>query len=212
MKKFSFFLIFSSLLFSLIACKKEPVIEYTGEYVDPLALTDAEKSIIMDGNDTTAMRVYLTTIYSDSLVLRKQSINVTPDTNNVELMRLIHRMYETVIVENGVGIAAPQVGINRRIIWIQRLDKTGKPWEVYLNPKIVLYSNKAVNFAGDGCLSIPGINGTSHRFSSVLVEYDRPDGTHNSEIVEGYSQSQFAAIIFQHEIDHLNGILFIDRL
>lgn len=212
MKKFSFFLIFSSLLFSLIACKKEPTTEYTGEYVDPLALTDAEKSLIMDGSDTTPMRVYLTTIYSDSLVLRKQSINVTPDTNNIELMRLIHRMYKTVIVENGVGIAAPQVGINRRIIWVQRLDKTGKPWEVYLNPKIVLYSNKPVNFAGDGCLSIPGVSGTSHRYSSVLVEYDRPDGTHNMEIVEGFSQSQFAAIIFQHEIDHLNGILFIDRL
>jgi peptide deformylase len=212
MKKLAFLLIFSSLLFSIIACKKETQLEYTGDYVDPLALTDQEKSLIMAGDDTVEMTVMLITNYSDSLILRKQSINVTPDTNDVELMRLINRMYKTVLVENGVGIAAPQVGINRRIIWVQRLDKTGKPWEVYLNPRIVLYSSKAVNFAGDGCLSIPGVTGTSHRFSSVVVEYDLPNGTHKTEIVEGYSQSQFAAIIFQHEIDHLNGVLFIDRL
>ena len=212
MKKFAFFLIFSSLLLSLIACKKEPENVYVGDPIDPLALTDNEKSLIMAGDDTTAMRLMLTTNYEDSLILRKQSINVTPDTNNVELMRLIARMRETVIVENGVGIAAPQVGINRRVIWVQRLDKTGKPFEVYLNAKIVLYSSKAVTFSGDGCLSVPVINGASHRFSSVVVEYDLPNGTHKMEIIEGYLPSQFAAIIFQHEIDHLNGILFIDRL
>lgn len=212
MKKFASSLIFFSLLFSLIACKKETETEYTGAPVDPLAWTDQEKGVIMAADDTVAMRVMLTTNYEDSLILRKVSINVNVDSNDQVLRRIIKRMYETVLLENGVGIAAPQIGINRKIIWVQRLDKTGKPWEVYLNPRIVLYSNKPVNFPGDGCLSIPGVNGTSHRFSSVLVEYDLLDGTHRMEIVEGFSQSQFAAIIFQHEIDHLNGIFFTDRL
>jgi peptide deformylase len=180
---------------------------------DTLALTQAEKDTIMKGSDTTIMRVLTIFNYTDSLKLRKKSTSVRPDTNDVELMRLIHRLYVTVRapIYNGVGIAAPQVGINRRIIWVERMDKTGKPFECYLNPKITIYSTKMINFAGDGCLSIPGVTGTTHRSASVVVEYDKPDGTHNTEIIEGYSSSNFTAVIFQHEIDHLYGILFIDR-
>jgi len=91
------------------------------------------------------------------------------------------------------------------------MDKTGKPFECYLNIKIDLYSDKMIIFNGDGCLSIPGVTGNTHRYTSVMIEYDRLDGTHNKEIVEGYSSSNFTAVIFQHEIDHLHGILFIDR-
>jgi peptide deformylase len=75
-----------------------------------------------------------------------------------------------------------------------------------------LYSSKHINFAGDGCLSIPGQYGTTKRVKAVTVEYDKIDGSHHQELVKGYSPSSFTAIIFQHEIDHLNGILFIDRL
>ena len=65
---------------------------------------------------------------------------------------------------------------------------------------------------GDGCLSIPGQSGNSSRFSAVVVEYDLLDGSHHEELIEGYGGSNFTAIIFQHEIDHINGILYIDRL
>jgi peptide deformylase len=183
--------------------------------VDTLALTQIEKDSILKGDTDEVMRILTIFDYDDSLILRKQSREVRPDSSDTALYRLVRRMYYTLMAASGgVGIAAPQVGINRDIIWLQRLDKTaqGKPFECYLNPKIVLYSNKAVLFQGDGCLSIPGQSGTSHRFSSVVVEYDLLDGTHHEEVIEGYGGSNFTAIIFQHEIDHLNGILYIDRL
>lgn len=179
---------------------------------DPLAYTGQEIDSIMSAPDTIPMRIYLTTNYSDSLVLRKTSIEVRPDSNDIVLVTLIKRLRKALATTTGVGIAAPQVGINRNIIWVKRYDKPGKPIEVYLNPKIVNTTYKIINFNGDGCLSIPGQSGTTVRYAAVGIEYDLLDGTHHSEIVEGYSPTNFSAIIFQHEIDHLNGILFIDRL
>jgi len=204
-----------SVLVIFAQCKKDTFpTPQVPAVVDTLSLTQAEKDSILNGSDTTKMRVLTIFNYNDSIKLRTKSVSVRPDTNDVALMRLINRMYKTVKdpLQNGVGIAAPQVGINRRIIWVQRLDKVGKPFEVYLNPKITLYSEKQINFAGDGCLSIPGQSGTTHRAAAVVVEYDKVDGTHHAEIIEGYSPSSFTSIIFQHEIDHLYGILFIDRL
>jgi peptide deformylase len=206
---FALFVIFTQ-------CEKDSlaVLPQQATVVDTLSLTQAEKDSIMKGSDTTIMRILTIFNHKDSLQLRTKSTSVRPDTNDVELMRLIHRMYVTVRapINNGVGIAAVQVGINRRIIWVQRLDKTGKPFECYLNPKITLYSGTIIHFAGDACLSIPGQSGTSHRYTAVVVDYDRPDGTHNTEIVMGYGGSNYTAVIFQHEIDHLYGILYIDRL
>lgn len=215
MKKFILLLALLLPAMLFMSCKKDPVVTYTGTpVVDPLALTADEKALIMSGSDTTLMRVLTINILEDSLKLRTKSCDVHPDTTDEALMRLIDRMLVTVKdpANPGVGIAAPQVGINRNIIWVQRLDKTGKPFEVYLNARIILYSNKPVLFNGDGCLSIPGVHGNSHRYSAVVVEYDLPDGSHHQELIEGYSSVNFTSIIFQHEIDHLNGILFIDRL
>lgn len=185
--------------------------------------SSAEMELIMAGDSADLMRVLTIhtivgtdtiTNYEDSVQLRKPSTNVIPDSNNIVLKRLIDRMLTTVndSLNPGVGIAAPQVGINRNIIWVQRLDKTGHPFEVYLNPKIIAYSNKQVVFLGDGCLSIPGMSGRTDRYSSACVEYDLLDGSHHTEVVEGYGSLNFTSIIFQHEIDHLNGILFIDRI
>lgn len=204
-----------TVLVFLLGCKKDPSVQYIGTPPpDTLALTADEKALIMSGDDTTLMRVLLTTNLDDSLKLRTKSHDVRPDTNDAALMRLIDRMLTTVHdpLKPGVGIAAPQVGINRNVIVVQRLDKTGQPFEVYLNPRIVMYSNKPVLFMNDGCLSIPGVSGKSHRYSAVVVAYDLPDGSHHEELVEGWAGANYTAIIFQHEIDHLNGILFIDRL
>ena len=199
------------LLAILTQCHKDSL-AIVPQATDTLALTQAEKDTIMKGSDTTVMRILTILNHKDSLQLRAKSTSVRPDTNDVALMRLINRMYKTVRASaNAVGIASPQVGINRRIIWVERMDKTGKPFECYLNPKITIYSDKKILFSGDGCLSIPGVYGTTHRAAAVVIEYDKPDGTHHTEIVEGYSLSSFTAIIFQHEIDHLYGILFIDR-
>ena len=199
-------------------CKKDvSIADINGNEagIDPLLLTQNEQDTILHGSETSKMRILTIFNYNDSLKLRQKCTDVKPDTNDVALMRLINRMLVTVKdpLNSGVGIAAPQVGINRNIVWVQRRDKVGYPWEVFLNIKIILYSNKQINFAGDGCLSIPGQSGTTKRYTAVAIEYDKIDGTHHQELVEGFSAStNFAAIIFQHEIDHLNGILYIDRL
>jgi peptide deformylase len=98
------------------------------------------------------------------------------------------------------------VGINRRVILVQRLDKEPqKPFEAYLNPRIEHYSGETV-LDWEGCLSIPAGFGQVKRAASIRVSFDRPDGTPAVEEIQG-----FTARIFQHEIDHLDGILFIDR-
>lgn len=205
MKQIIFILLISTVIFS---CKKYATItsDQTTKW------TQMERDSIMHGDTSASMRVFLTTSYSDSLILRKQSINVVPDSNDVYLTTLIKRMKKAMLEEGGVGIAAPQLGINRNVIWVNRMDKPGRPNEVYLNCKIVMTSVVTILFNGDGCLSVPNTSGRTRRWKYIGIEYDLLDGTHHSEIVDGSAPSSFTAVIFQHEIDHLNGILFIDRI
>lgn len=107
----------------------------------------------------------------------------------------------------GVGIAAPQVGVLKNIIWVQRFDKEAFPFEVYLNPKITAYSSKKQTVK-EGCLSIPQRSDVlNSRAFNITIEYDTMSAKHKTETVEG-----FTSVIFQHEIDHLNGILYLDHL
>jgi peptide deformylase len=201
-------LMFYSLLFlSLITfsqCKKEVIPPSTP--VDELAFTDAEKEIIFNNSLDSALRVLNYFIYADSLILRKQSRNVNFN-DTATLFYLTDRMFKSVVAEGGVGIAAPQVGINRDIIWVWRNDKPSHPWELYFNPVITQYSD-TLKQRSDGCLSIPGMSGQSWRAIWVNVEYDLPDGSHHAEHI---SQA-YTAHIFQHEIDHLKGIVWLDRV
>ncbi len=207
MKKLLLLLLVPSFL--LLSCKKDK--ENTNPVSD-LSWSQQERDTILSGDTTLALRIYLTTNLLDSMVLRSMCFNVFPDTNDVVLMTLISRMQKAMIAVGGVGIAAPQVGIRRNICWVKRQDKPGRPNEVYLNPKITMTSVLKIGFIGDGCLSVPGISGKTDRFRAVGIEYDKIDGTHVSEVVDGYTSSQFTAICFQHEIDHLSGILFVDRI
>ncbi len=179
---------------------------------DPFAFTGKEIDSILNKPDSVPMRILLITNYQDSLILRKQSIDVRPDSNDLALKTLIKRMKKSLDQTSGVGIAAPQIGINRNVIWVKRMDRPGQPFEVYLNPKIVMTSQKTILFNGDGCLSIPGVSGRTRRYSAIGIEYDLLDGTHKSEVVQGTTMTNFTSVIFQHEIDHLNGILFLDRI
>jgi peptide deformylase len=201
-------LMFYSLLFlSLITfsqCKKEVIPPSTP--VDELAFTDAEKEIIFNNSLDSALRVLNYFIYADSLILRKQSRNVNFN-DTATLFYLTDRMFKSVVAEGGVGIAAPQVGINRDIIWVWRNDKPSHPWELYFNPVITQYSD-TLKQRSDGCLSIPGMSGQSWRAIWVNVEYDLPDGSHHAEHI---SQA-YTAHILQHEIDHLKGIVWLDRV
>ena len=165
--------------------------------------------LIMTFDSLKPMRVYKITNKKDSLLLRKKSANIIPDSTDVVLQSFVKRLYRTVrdSMSLGVGIAAPQVGILKNIIWVQRFDKDNFPFEVYLNPKIVNYSKRKQVFR-EGCLSIPNrIDTVKTRSYDILIEYDNMKAGHKTEKIEG-----FTSVIFQHEIDHLNGILYLDHL
>ena len=171
--------------------------------------TDAEKTIINSSREGI-MRVLQTDDTADALLLREKSALLdAADSDSPELGMLIEGMLATVqdTAKTGVGIAAPQVGILRRLIIVQRFDKEGHPFEPYINPYITWYSD-SLRTGGEGCLSIPDIYGLVARSNRIVVEYDKTDGTgRTSDTVNG-----FTAAIFQHEVDHLDGILFTDRM
>lgn len=174
------------------------------------AFSPTEVSTIMEADSSEAMRVLKITNYADSIFLRMPSHPVKPDPNDPVLLSFVNRLFRTVRHPNslGVGIAAPQVGIHRQIIWVQRLDKEAEnyPFEVYLNPKIIEYSD-STKLTAEGCLSIPEFRAQVQRPCSIVIEYDQLDGTHKKETISG-----FTSVIFQHEIDHLNGIIYLDHL
>lgn len=118
-----------------------------------------------------------------------------------EIQTLIRDMIETMKVENGVGLAAPQIGKPIRLI----IAQTKKGAEAFLNPQIVDRSMRMVE-SQEGCLSIPGVWGTVTRHRTVSVVAKNALGQEVEIDAKG-----LLAIIFQHEIDHLDGILFIDR-
>jgi peptide deformylase len=171
--------------------------------------SNSQSRMIMDADAQTPMRVFKITNPSDSILLRTKSTKVNVDPNDLVLKTFIDRLYATVrdSISLGVGIAAPQVGILKNIIWVQRFDKEDFPFEVYLNPEIVDYSDKK-QACLEGCLSIPDRRDTTYtRAETILIEYDQWNRQRVRESVSG-----FTAVIFQHEIDHLNGILYLDHL
>ncbi|MBR5324278.1 MAG: peptide deformylase [Muribaculaceae bacterium] len=146
---------------------------------------------------------------SDSIFLREISTPLTKeDLESSYFQELTHSMLMTVNnPENeGVGIAAPQVGIGKQLIAVQRLDKEGEPFEFYVNPKIISTCGDK-EFGGEGCLSVPGMRGDVERYRNITIEYNDIENFEiKTETIEG-----FTAVIFQHEIDHLNGTLYIDK-
>ena len=156
------------------------------------------------------MRLWTTDVETDSLFLREITKELSPEhLNSPEFAMLKSGMLSTVNdPENrGVGIAAPQVGIPYRLIAVQRFDKEGEPFEFYINPRITWHSE--VRKGGiEGCLSIPNVNGVVERSDEIEISYTgEVTGETFTEKVRGYT-----AVIFQHEIDHLDGILFTDRV
>ncbi|MEL0457299.1 peptide deformylase [Flavobacteriaceae bacterium SZ-1-7] len=173
------------------------------------SFSSEEIKLIMQADSLKPMRVYKITNTKDSILLRTKSSYIKPNPNDPVLNRFVERLYTTVrdSMSLGVGIAAPQVGILKNIIWVQRFDKENFPFEVYLNPKILEYSEKK-QVCREGCLSIPNRSDTlKTRAYAIKIEYDTMAAEHKTETVES-----FTAVIFQHEIDHLNGILYLDHL
>ncbi|MDR2231029.1 MAG: peptide deformylase [Flavobacteriaceae bacterium] len=167
-------------------------------------LTSNEISIIKQGDIHTALPVYNVSEPEQSKTLLGMSADIDPKDPNTAI--LVERMKLSLLsTGSGVGIAAPQVGINRRIIWVQRFDKEGKPLEYFLNP-VILWKSQLQNLGPEGDLSITDFRDQFYRSKVIQLEYSDLKGKKHTEIVEG-----FTAVIFQHEIDHLSGVLISDK-
>ncbi len=143
-------------------------------------------------------------------VLRKQAEEITPDYPN--LKELINNMYETMQRAEGVGLAAPQIGLPIRLAVID-LDVLSDDMpeykgflHAYINPRIIEVSEETCSME-EGCLSVPGIHESVKRPTRIHVTYLDEDLNPHDEWVDGY-----LARVMQHEFDHLDGKLFVDHL
>ena len=223
------------------------------------------------------MRVLTIADRADSLLLRDTSRNFSAKALlSEEYAMLCSLMVATVThpTQDGVGIAGPQVGLNRRVVAVQRFDKEGEPFEVYPNIRII-WASDSLAYGPEGCLSVPDMRGEVLRSQEIVIEYadmerlsgggsgecsgcDDASGCDGVDGCDGVAMEVgsrngisrdglagdgsagdgvagdglagdglagdgdipmrrdtikgFTAVIFQHETDHLDGILYIDRL
>lgn len=140
-------------------------------------------------------------VYPDRILKRKAKPIVKIGKTE---QKLAYNMVETMRNADGVGLAGPQVGISKRIIVVEDVDNNRSAF-VLINPKVV--KKKGRSHFCEGCLSVPGIMSDVLRPESVIVEALNLDGEGIRLDTKG-----LLARILQHEIDHLDGILFIDRI
>ena len=168
-----------------------------------------EEAALIDAERET-MRVLTIDDRQDSLVLRTKCRDLGPgELASDEYSRLAAKMVATVTSpeQDGVGIAGPQVGILRRVVAVMRYDKDDEPFEVYPNARITAVRGEK-ELGPEGCLSIPGRRGDVPRYQDIDVTYTSIKTMKDTtETVKGYT-----AVIFQHECDHLDGVLYIDYL
>lgn len=131
---------------------------------------------------------------------------------DARIQTLIDELIATVAKANGVGIASPQVAESYRLFIVASRPNPRYPNApemeptAMINPRIIARSTEIVK-GWEGCLSVPGIRGLVPRYQAIEVEYTSRDGKlHRQELTD------FVARIFQHEYDHLDGIVFIDRV
>ena len=194
-----------------------------------------DRAIVIPGK----MRVLKIDRPEDLFVLRSQSRDLSREALiSEDYASLCRQMIATVThpSEDGVGIAAPQVGLNRRVVAVQRFDKEpvpcagglDHPFEVYPNIRIIWASDSLASGA-EGCLSVPDRRGNVLRSQEIVIEYADMEALAGDMDLHGKKSQKigraegeipmvrdtvrgFTAVIFQHEIDHLDGVLYIDRL
>lgn len=175
------------------------------EQPEPLS---AEELQLIQAPDSI-MRVLTVEDSLDLSVLRAISVDFAlPDIASEAFATLSRKMVATVTSpqQDGVGIAGPQVGLNRRVIAVQRFDKAGEPFEVYPNIRITAVHGQQ-ELGAEGCLSVPGRRGNVMRWRNVDIAYVCPETLRDTtESIHG-----FTAVIFQHECDHLDGVLYTDK-
>ena len=170
----------------------------------------AEELAIINDTLRPLMKVYTIENESDSTLLRQVCEPFSAaDIASAAYSTLAQRMVKTVTdsTVDGVGIAGPQVGILRQIVAVQRYDKEGFPFEVYPNISIAARSEECES-GREGCLSVPDRSGMVVRSQWVVINYTSPETLQQvQDTIKGYT-----ARIFQHETDHLKGILYTDHL
>ena len=142
-------------------------------------------------------------IYGDE-ILREKAADV--EAFDEELGELVKNMVGTMIVEEGVGLAAPQVGVSRRVAVVNPDPYDPATLLTLVNPRILSCSDDT-ECVEEGCLSVPGVRGKVDRPIEIEVEYQDAGGTKHCIRVDG-----LVSRIIQHELDHLDGVLFTDRL
>jgi peptide deformylase len=144
------------------------------------------------------------------IILPDKRLRLESDTVNAvdaEVRALVDDMFETMYKAPGVGLAAIQVGVPKRIVTVDtaKKDEPKQP-QVFINPEVV-WTSEEKNTYEEGCLSIPEYYEEVERPSAVKVRFMDLDGkTHEIEA------NGLLATVLQHEIDHVNGILFIDHI
>ena len=136
---------------------------------------------------------------TENKALRTKSRQVKEITKRI--ITLLDDMKETLHVEDGVGLAAPQVGVLRQIAIVEYDEK----FYELINPVILESSGEAIE--EEGCLSVPGVRGLVKRPDKIKVEYTDRNGKRHLEEITGIT-----ARVFCHEIDHLGGVLFVDKM
>ncbi len=149
-------------------------------------------------------------------ILRKRSLEVSEDEiRTKEFKKLIRDMFDTMHHENGIGLAAPQVGVLKRVVIIGAEEENPRypnaprlREQILINPIIqTLEEPKVGQGYWEGCLSVPGMRGYVERPQKIKLQYFDEKWNFYDMIVEG-----FPAVVYQHECDHLDGILYVDKL
>jgi peptide deformylase len=203
----------STLAFGLVACA--PTTKAGCERPGLLAgaLSSSELAMIRGAGPSVRLPMVENATAKGNGSLRTPSLPLSPGAVGVD--HLVARMRASLHHEKGVGLAAPQIGINRRVVLVQRFDAVGNrrakcderrcPVKVYFNLRILAHAD-ARELGWEGCLSVPAGFGKIERSRELTIAYQDAAGRARTERVFG-----FTARIFQHELDHINGALFIDR-
>lgn len=146
--------------------------------------------------------------------LREVSLAVPEnEIGSKEIKNLIRDMFDTMQAADGVGLAAPQIGVFKRVVVVgfDRSDrypdiKDTIEQHVLINPEIEVLEGVSQVF-WEACLSVPGMRGVVERVRKIRCKWYDPRGDLHDEVIEG-----FDAVVYQHECDHLEGILYVDRL
>ena len=138
---------------------------------------------------------------------RLKAVSTDVEKVDAEIRKLAQDMADSMYAAEGIGLAAVQIGVPKRVIVMDLDQKDGKKdWRVFINPKILWASDEMATYE-EGCLSVPEIYDDVERPARIKAEYLDRDG--NKQILEA---DGLLATCLQHEMDHLNGVLFIDHL